>query len=132
MLIPLSPVKFQRRPAKARPSKAPPGPSGPPVLLEGLFNHEDTLSLLLTFDRAIAVTSFVASTLLVIDPGTGASYAPTGSPVVDGETITMNLTAVGDWSGSQTVLNASAGNGIVSASDGSAWDGVSGFVLETE
>lgn len=97
-----------------------------------MFQRDDGLFLYLTFDQAIAVATFVPGAIVVIDPVSGGSYGPTGSPTISGAMITMGMTPIGPDSGTQTVLNASAGSGIVSAAGALPWAGVSGFVLETE
>ncbi len=111
------------------PAPPPPPPVGPPILLSGLYSDSEWVRL--TFDRAVNIDAIEAYYFDVFDPHNGILFeGNSGATLIAPETVEIILEIIAPWSGSQTLLNAAAGNGIVSAIDASPWAGVSGFVLE--
>jgi hypothetical protein len=100
-----------------------------PVLVEAIYSNEDWL-LTLTFDRAIDVSRFDGSQFTVRDGVYNRKVWIAESPpsVLDPVTICMSLDAIEDCGAPDVRMWATASNGIV-ATDGGAWDGVSGLVL---
>ena len=113
---------------KARPIATPAPPAGP-VLGSASFLAEDP-SLQLEFDGYdIDVASFDPSSITVNDPASGSLYQAASAVVLGGIIVQVSMTPAGPSSGTQTVLNATAATGIVSADDDAAWAGVTGLVL---
>ena len=100
------------------------------TLLEASFD-EGGPSVRLAFDRAIDIAGFVGSAITV-DAGnvTGTRYVATGSATLDGPSaVVIGLVATVPSASGDTLLDASAGNGIVAIDDGGVWSGVSELVL---
>jgi hypothetical protein len=84
------------------------------------------LTLTLTFDRAIDISGMDGSQISVADHVEGNSFTAEGSPTVtDPASVQIGLTYAGPVDvGTEVLLNAAAGNGIVAVDDGGAWAGV--------
>ena len=109
------------------------GPATPPValtLLEASFD-EGGPSVRLGFDRAIDIGGLNGSAIIV-DAGnvTGTRYVATGSATLDGpNAVVIGLVATIPSGSPDTLLDATAGNGIVAIDDGGLWSGATDLVL---
>jgi hypothetical protein len=126
MLIPLSPVKFQRRPAKARPSKAAPSPVGPLTLVAASWDGSATLTLV--FDRAVDLSS-CDPVKIEVSVEDDAVYRGESASLVDPVTVSIDAGAFSEPEDPGTLLFAGSANGIVAVGDGLPWDGVDGLAL---
>jgi hypothetical protein len=106
----------------------PPVATGP-VLTAAVYDAVG-LTVSLTFDRAINIDGLDGSKISVDDQSGGQFYRATGAAMLtDPQTVLIDLEYAADSSGTQVLLSADAGNGIVAAEDGTAWAGVSALVL---
>ncbi len=122
MLI-IPPAKVRTRP---RVKRAP----APPVLVSASY---DPVGLVVTlgFDRLVRTVGIDGTQISLDDPVTNAaSYLGTGGiGRVDPMTLTIYLVAVGAASGSQTMMSATTGNGVVARIGSGLWLGVTNLVL---
>jgi hypothetical protein len=93
----------------------------------------DPVGLVVTlgFDRLVRTVGIDGTQISLDDPVTNAaSYLGTGGiGRVDPMTLTIYLVAVGAASGSQTMMSATTGNGVVARIGSGLWLGVTNLVL---
>jgi hypothetical protein len=131
MLLRNVPLIFRRRASRTsrRAAKA-----APPALtlLEAEFTYVGPGGALrLEFDRAIDITSFVASAITVQDPS-GSGFGFVGTGVVDtpdAQTVVVEMGSTGTAEGTLDVLSATAATGIVAVDNAGTWPGVTGLGL---
>src|SRR4051794_1178479 len=128
MLIPIPPKLRSRRPAKALPRVAPPGPAAL-VLVSAEYQPGEWV--LLTFDRAINIDALDASQVVVFDgPFNGRRFVGLGSgELLSPQAVRVDLDKVADWPGNAVLLDAGPANGIVPSEGGAAWAGAEGLPL---
>ncbi len=102
-----------------------------PLVLQAAVYDPVGLTLTLTFDRAINISSMISAAIVVNDPVTNnRQYIPAGSSVMlTPAEVRFGLFFVGNASGSVTTLNAVSSNGIVALTDPGKWAGVSALAL---
>ena len=124
MLIPTPPIRKSRRVKAKVPATT------PLVLVSGVYNS--AASVVLTFDRPIAISALSGAAFVVndnVDVGEKFEGSGTGS-LLSPTTVEIAIVPAGGPSGSGITLTASAANGIV-AVDGGTWAGVTDFALST-
>jgi hypothetical protein len=102
----------------------------PPERLELVAGAWDVGPLTLTFDRAIDIANILPAAFFVHDGGTGFHYE--GLSVIDQPTpasVMLELSAVGEYEGTEVLLTVSGNNGIVAVNDGGAFSGFNDVVL---
>jgi hypothetical protein len=98
------------------------------VLVAAAFDQ--SVSVTLTFDRDIDITSLVASAVIVDDAPESIAYRGDGpGTLLTPTTVVIALVEDGGQGGPVVTLTASAGNGIVAVDDGDAWAGVTDVTL---
>jgi hypothetical protein len=130
MLIIPQPIRRDRRKRRALASSEP-VPPGQELILESAVFDSDTVTVTLTFDRAIDIAGLVGGDIIVNDADiTGNLYEATGAAtVLSPATVRIELNGVGESTGTGVRLSAGAGNGIVAVDDGAMWGGVSDLEL---
>ncbi len=116
------PKRRVHRKRKQPVKQQPPPPEGPPVLVSVAYEQGEWVRLV--FDRAIDTAMFDVASVGVNDGnvpgylvGTGEATQPTAMSVV------VQLSLVDPEANPGVTMYIGVGNGIVSASDGSAWAG---------
>jgi hypothetical protein len=121
--------KDRRRVKSPSAVPTPPPPGLGPVLV-GTRYDPDGFTIQLAFDQAIVITGLNGAVITVNDPDAAALYEATGqAQLADARTVVIGLVSEGSSSGSQLVLNAGAGNGIVAQAGGGEWAGVDNYPL---
>lgn len=122
MLI-IPPAQFRRRRGRVK--------HQPAVLVLTQADYiSATLQIVLAFDRPVNTAGLNGVQIRLDDEPNGHWYLATGGVIPLGSsTIELSLVLGGSTSGSATLLNVGAANGIVAASDGGAWLGVTNLVL---
>jgi hypothetical protein len=121
-------LNYRPRAGVAKLRKGP--PPAPPlqtlVLVEAIYD-EGSLTLFLTFDRAVDASAFVAGQVTVIDGVFNATkFGGVGAATILSPTqIGVALEWVDDAEPGVITLSASALTGIVAVDDGGTWAGVS-------
>jgi hypothetical protein len=126
-IIPAPRRKLRRRKPGAA---APTPPAGPPVLTAATYDN-DAATLTLVFDRAIDIAAYDGNQVKVDDDQfTGYRYLGTsGAALTAPTTVQITLERQDSAIGSGVHLLASSDSGIVSAGDGSEWEGASNLAL---
>src|SRR5438046_2773117 len=111
LIIPPSKFRHRRTPAKR---KAPTRPAPPVLALTAAAYDSGAATIELTCDRPVDLAAFNGSRVSVNDPlETNQLFLATGPiEVLSPETFKAGLNPVGDASGSDELLGASASNGI--------------------
>jgi hypothetical protein len=108
---------------------SPPLPSAPPqtLVLVSASYDEGSLTLFLTFDRAVDASGLVAAQVNVVDGTFNATrFGGVGAATVISPTqISVGLEWVDDAPLGPVLLDATALTGIVAVDDGGTWAGVS-------
>ena len=128
MMLDVPPIYRKRRGRLKR--KAPQTPPVPPVRLELVAGAWDVGPLTLTFDRAIDIANILPAAFFVHDGVNGFHYE--GLSVIDQPTpasVMLELSAVGEYEGTEVLLTVSGNNGIVAVNDGGAFSGFNDVVL---
>jgi len=119
------PKKRVRRKRRSSPSR-----SVAPVLVAASFVAVPDPVLTLTFDRDIDLSNLHADQIEVLDGPGGTRYggdaAGEGS---GGPTLVLDMESVTPVTGTQVLLTASAGTGIVAVGGGAEWAGASDLPL---
>ena len=126
MLIIPPPKNYRprRRPAKKRVRVVSPTP----VLVKVWY--ETALNVTMEFDRDVDVTNFDSTTVRINDADYGDLFE--GKPfigVLAPNRIQVSIQQLGMATGSGVRLTVPEGNGLVAASDGAAWAGVTDVVI---
>jgi hypothetical protein len=115
--VPLQPYLRRRRPAKVETSVSP--------LTLVSASYESTVSVTLTFDRAIDVAGVDGAAITVADGSTGFRYAGTGGAIpLSANVVELLLEGVEEIPLGEITMTATAANGIVALDDDVAWAGV--------
>ena len=125
-------LNFQpRKPLRHHSRPAPQAAAAPVALsLVAAYYDGDAPGVHLTFDRAIDVSALVLAAFTVMDGPDFIHFVGTGTPFLVGPTeVLVFLHNAGSASGSDVLLTAAAGNGIVAVADGGTWEGASGVGL---
>lgn len=121
MLVIPPPKRKSKLPPRDAATKAPVA-----LTLVSAYYDGDAPGVHLTFDRAIDVSALVLSAFTVMDGPDFIHFVGTGTPFLVGPTeVLVFLHNVGSASGSDVLLTAAAGNGIVAVDDGGTWEGAS-------
>ena len=101
------------------------------VLVSAVLGEEDPALLTLAFDRAVDLSAFDGSQVIVNDGAlVGKVYAATGPvTMLSPTTVAIVLVDVSEDYEPGVTLTASAATGIVAVDDGGAWDGVTDLAL---
>jgi hypothetical protein len=84
----------------------------------------------LSFDRAIDIDAIEGGAITVDDQPNGLKWNGTGgATLLSPTTVRLLLLEIDSTSGSQVLLNATGGNGIVASGDGASWAGVTDLAL---
>jgi hypothetical protein len=121
--------KPPRRRRKGRDATRPMAPAA--LTLTAASFDNDTVTITLTFDRAIDIAELVGGDIIVNDADiTGNLYEATGAAtMLSPTTVQIELNGVGESTGTGVRLSAGAANGIVAVDDGAAWGGVTDLEL---
>ena len=115
------PARFRPRRAKIRPST---------LLRLVAADYLSANWVRLTFDRAVDAAALVANQITFVDQPAGGIYQGTGAATMVGpQTVQVALTPIGMTGGSERLLTATAGTGIVAEGGGAAWAGVTDLPL---
>ncbi len=103
----------------------------PPVALNLVAaEYDQSVSVTLTFDRDIDITSLVAGEVSVNDGPEAIRYVGSGTATLVMPTkVVIGLAEDGGQGAPFITLTAGAGNGIVAVDDGGTWAGVMNLVL---
>ena len=84
----------------------------------------------LTFGRPVDASGLVADQVTFVDQPADGIYQGTGAATMVGPTtVQVALTPIGMSGGTERLLTATAGTGIVADGDGAAWAGVTDLSL---
>src|SRR5688500_10630426 len=123
MNTPLDYIPTKRRVRRKRRPAAPDAPAAALTLVAASLDLSAEPIVLLTFDRAVDVSAVVPAAVTVAnadEPGrTYAGYGVDGQPTE--QSVALLLEDAGAATPGATLLNASAGTGIVAVGDGAAW-----------
>jgi hypothetical protein len=120
------PAKFRKRTAKPN---LPAKPALAPLTLVSA-SYESTVSLTLTFNRAIDVSAIAGSAIVVDDGIIGFRYAGTGGATLLSATVLeLLLEGVEELPFVGVHLSATSANGIVALGDGAPWAGATDVAL---
>jgi hypothetical protein len=99
-------------------------PVAPLTLVSAAYDN-DSVTLTLTFDRAIDIAGIVVGEDVIVDDGaiTANLYASDGATLVSANSVRFTLTGIGDSTSSITTLTATSATGIVAVDDGGTWGG---------
>ena len=102
-----------------------------PLTLVSAAYDNDSVTLTLTFDRAIDIAGLVGGDVIVNDADiTGNLYEATGpATLTSPTTVRIELNGVGEATGTGVRLSAGSANGIVAEDDGGTWAGVADVEL---
>jgi hypothetical protein len=91
----------------------------------------DSVTLTLTFDRAIDIEGIVGGDIIVNDADITANlYEATGpATMLSPTTVRIELIGVSESTGTGVRLSAGAANGIVAVDDGGTWGGADALAL---
>jgi Ni,Fe-hydrogenase I small subunit len=105
-------------------------PVAPLTLVSAAYDN-DSVTLTLTFDRAIDIAGIVVGEDVIVDDGaiTGSVYEADGATLVGPESVRFTLTGIGDSTSSITTLTATSATGIVAVDNGGTWGGVTALEL---
>ena len=123
LIIPPSPYRKRRRPAKHQPSPAPP-PVSAPVLVAAAWDVASNV-VTLTFDRAVDPSGMGPEVVTIFDGVQGFEYH-SNNDVSQPNANTVQVVALefGEFEGTGRHLTAAAPTGIVAVDGGVAWAGV--------
>ncbi len=121
ILVPIIPFIRRRRRA------APIAPPAALVLVGATLMPE---SVVLAFDRAIDLAGLDGAVIFVDDYESGSLYQGTQfASLLNPTTAEIGMVIIDSSTGTQILLTAGAGNGIVAVDDGGAWAGVTDVEL---
>jgi hypothetical protein len=123
LIIPAT--KFRNRRGRIKPRKTEIAPAQELILESAAFDN-DSVTLTLTFDRAIDIAGIVGGDIIVNDADiTGNLYEATGpATMLSPTTVRIELNGVSEATGTGVRLSAGAANGIVAVDDGGTWAGI--------
>jgi hypothetical protein len=121
MPVPVPIIPFNRRRRRVVSSDA------PPVVQLTLVSaaYDPTSAVDLTFDRAVDIAGFDASSVAVFDGDAGFEYVGDGAEVLSPTTVRVILVGLTDWTEPGVTMTVSDENGIVPDGGGTAWAGIS-------
>jgi hypothetical protein len=124
------PPFIPRKPIKYKPRVRPAAATAPPLqtlMLVSASYDEGSLTLFLTFDRAVDASALIAAQVIVVDGTFNATrFGGVGAATVISPTqISIALEWVDDAPLGPVTLSASALTGITAVDDGGTWAGVS-------
>ena|SRR5688572_8313402 len=128
MLLPAPPLYPRKRKPRPRGNR-PPAPAAALTLVAA--DYDPGTAVILTFDRAIDISSLDGSAI-IIDDGAfqGFRYSATlAAALTAPATVRIELDGVEEFVGPDVRMTAGAGNGIVAVDDGGTWAGVVNVVL---
>jgi len=130
MLI-IPPTKFRKHGGRTKPQRATQTPPTRELILEAAAFDNDTVTVTLTFDRAIDIAGIVGGDIIVNDADITANLYEATGPVtmLSPTTVRIELTGVGEATGTGVRLSAGAANGIVAVDDGGTWAGTTNTEL---
>jgi hypothetical protein len=129
-MLTIGPTEFRRhRRIKPRAETQAPPPAA--LTLVAAAYDNDSVTLTLTFDRAIDIAGIVGGDVIVNDADiTGNLYEATGpATLTSPTTVRIELNGVGEATGTGVRLSAGSANGIVAEDDGGTWAGVADVEL---
>ena len=99
-----------------------------PVLVQAIYPTATIGELVLKFDRAIDISAFDGTQIIVKDGLLLEARCDGTGPVIqaDAQTVQIFLVALDDYFEPNDLLDASGATGIVAVDDGAEWAGVSG------
>jgi hypothetical protein len=122
------PPKYRRRLVlKWPPAKASAGPVAPPVLVSATYN--ETISVTLTFDRAVSMAGLDPAAITIDDGTTGFRYGGTEANQSAANSVEILLNGLEEQPFTGVHLTATDANGIVAVEDDVAWAGVTELAL---
>ena len=130
MLI-IPPTKFRKHGGRTKPQRATQVPPARELILEAAAFDNDTVTVTLTFDRAIDIAGIVVGGDIIVNDAavTGNLYEAYGATLAAPNIVSVNLQVVGEPTGALTTLTASAATGIVAVDDGGTWAGTTNTEL---
>ena len=130
MLI-IPPTKFRKHGGRTKPQRATQTPPTRELILEAAAFDNDTVTVTLTFDRAIDIAGIVVGGDIIVNDAavTGNLYEAYGATLAAPNSVSVNLQVVGEPTGALTTLTASAATGIVAVDDGGTWAGTTNTEL---
>jgi len=130
MLI-IPPTKFRKHGGRTKPQRATQAPPARELILEAAAFDNDTVTVTLTFDRAIDIAGIVVGGDIIVNDAavTGNLYEAYGATLAAPNIVSVNLQVVGEPTGALTTLTASAATGIVAVDDGGTWAGTTNTEL---
>ena len=130
MLI-IPPTKFRKHGGRTKPQRATQAPPAQELILESAVFDNDTVTVTLTFDRAIDIAGIVVGGDIIVNDAavTGNLYEAYGATLAAPNIVSVNLQVVGEPTGALTTLTASAATGIVAVDDGGTWAGTTNTEL---
>ncbi len=125
-----TPPTFDLAPPRVRRKRRAIGSPGPVALMLVAAEFDPSVSVTLTFDRDIDITSLVASAVIVNDAPEAIAYRGDGpGTLLTPRKVVIALVEDGGQGGPVVTLTAGAGNGIVADDDGGTWAGVTDVAL---
>src|SRR4051812_7023468 len=117
LTIPPAQFRKRRKPPKRTAPPAPPLPANPVIVAVA---YQQSTWAEITFDRAVNISGMLLTAVAILDGPNGHRFVPTGPPTQTGgpATVKMNLLQITTVTGPTVILQVSALNGIVAASDG--------------
>ncbi len=113
----------------AQKKKTPASPAVPLALVSAAYDPE-VPGVTLTFNKAIDTGEMLVDSIVVADGQfNNASFIGTTTTGVTATSVTIEMVSFGPAELGEVTLTADAANGIVAASGGEVWEGVSGVAL---
>jgi hypothetical protein len=130
----MNPVSFipaKRRIGRRRKAATAAGAPAAMLSLVAASFDNDTVTVTLAFDRAIDIAELVGGDIIVNDADiTGNLYEATGpATLTSPNTVRIELSGVGEATGTGVRLSAGSANGIVAVDDGATWGGATNQAL---